>query len=192
MKLIEYFSFSGLKRYWRYLTKHQCSFPKIYFYCIISIYVCFSTWMWWLLLVSSVFIGTTEGWTNEQNVNKTNRMFQFQWNEEKPTSISIYQNSFWLHYLAFRLHYLAFRLHYFAFLLHCLNLSVSVCECGGYCSFPQFLWEPLRDGQANRTWISRTEYFGSSDLWEKQKHITVKETEIIIQHKVSFHILSYL
>ena len=62
--------------------------------------------------------------------------------------------------------------------------SVPVCQSGGYCSFPAFLWEPLRDGQ-DRTWISKTEYFGASDLWEKQKYITVKETEIIIQHKVS-------
>ena len=65
---------------------------------------------------------------------------------------------------------------------------VLVCRCSGYCSFPKYLWEPLQNGLP-REWISKTMYYIASDLWEKQKHIAVKEMEIIIQHKVKFTIV---
>ena len=63
------------------------------------------------------------------------------------------------------------------------TVIVTVCDGGGYCSFPPFLWQPHDDGTPRR-WISRTEYFDASDTWEKQKHITAQETEITMQHKV--------
>ncbi len=53
----------------------------------------------------------------------------------------------------------------------------------GYCSFPQYLWTPLSDGNT-RKWISKTEYVGNTDMWERQKEIYMSETEMIIKHKV--------
>ena len=62
-------------------------------------------------------------------------------------------------------------------------MYISGCDSGGYCTFPRFLWEPLADGTP-RKWLSKTEYFKNTNTWEKQKEITVSETEIVIQHKV--------
>ena len=33
-------------------------------------------------------------------------------------------------------------------------------------------------------WVSRTEYVGASDTWEKRKEIVVNETEMVVRHKI--------
>ncbi|KAI0224586.1 hypothetical protein LSAT2_024416 [Lamellibrachia satsuma] len=55
----------------------------------------------------------------------------------------------------------------------------------GYCSFPAFLWKTNNGGgDSHRKWISKTEHVLNTDLWEKQKVITAKETELSVQHKL--------
>ena len=53
----------------------------------------------------------------------------------------------------------------------------------GYCSFPDFLWQPFPDG-THRKWMSKTQYIQNTDMWGRQKEITILETEMTIKHKV--------
>lgn len=62
---------------------------------------------------------------------------------------------------------------------------------GGFCSFPPFLWTSISKnittndmGYRTRKWLSGIEYRENSNTWNKQKEITVRESEIIIHHKV--------
>lgn len=58
----------------------------------------------------------------------------------------------------------------------------SGSESKGYCSFPGFLWAPMPDG-SRRRWITETTYIQNSDIWEVQKEITARETDMIVRHR---------